>query len=112
MKYNLLHAMLINEAALQEVTKAEILKLQTYLIDTVEGSEDVDFDVRPHSTYGFAIHLTHKGDECDIVRVSRKTVSGSDFAYGIKVRGKRLRLSYALGTLISDVHDWRWTSMW
>lgn len=106
--------MLINEAALRDATRAEVLELQTYLIDHVEGAEGVDFELREHRSYGFVVHLTHKGEECDVVRLSRQAMSGPDYSFGVKVKGKQLRLSQQLETLVSDVHDWLngWISLW
>jgi hypothetical protein len=115
MKLNLLHAMLINENALRDATKAEMLELQTLLIDQVE-EDDLDFDIRVQGAYGFAIHLTHKNQECDVVIVKRASAANVSLkqAYGVKVKGKSLKMSFELQTLISDIHDWLngWVDMW
>lgn len=117
MKLNLLHEMLINETELRKATatRAEMLGLQTHLIDNVEGSENIDFELREDNVFGFAIHLKHQvHGECDVFRVNRVSMVGNDYGYGIKIKGKRLKTSSMLKTLVHDIHDWLngWTNLW
>lgn len=99
------------EKTSSDSTKAEMLELQTLLIDQVE-EDDLDFDIREHSVYGYAIYLTHKGETTGyVVRINR---ADKDVAYGVKVEGKKMQMSFEIRTLVSDIHDWLngWISMW
>lgn len=90
----------------RDATRAEMLELQTYLIENVEGSEDIDFDIRDNHAYGLAIHLTHNSDECDVVKVNQPSQLPDHQAWGIRVPGFRFRMSYRLELLVEDVDDW------
>lgn len=95
----------LNESLPPDATRAEMLELQTYLIEHVDGSEDVEFEICRDHAYGLAIRLMHHNDECKVVIV--KMLSGAS-NWGIRLTDpcRSFRMYYNLTSLVEGVHDW------
>jgi hypothetical protein len=109
-KYNLLNVLLLNEKALLESTRLEMLELQALLIDHIEGFDDVDYSLLETQEYGVVILVKQTVGRnvktCRIVKLIRKSMNGNSPVYGVKLPAKSPKLSLTVFGLIGDLYEW------